>query len=449
MRLSLLSVHRTCLLLMLWLLAPAAAQAVDCNRAMRSAVELIELPGEPFAAVPSADGCTIFASLSSAAPGSSAGVAVLSRRDGRVSLQRIVPLAGSPGGLALTHDGKVLVVANGANVAFLDVQRLGGGKKNPVLGYWSEPHGASMQIYAVVTSDDHYVFVSNEAAGRIGVLDLAAMRRTRFRKLTAVATIAVGASPVGLALSADERHLFATSQSVQSRGWPKRCRREGSPQAPPDHTEGAIAVIDVARAVTGSENAVVKWVGAGCNPVRVAISPEGERVYVTARGSDTLLTFPSTGLMAPGVQPEPVKVPVGNAPVGLAVIDGGRQIVVTNSNRFGGQSPVGASLYVIDAGRPAGDSTALLGVLPAKGFPREIHSTADGQTLLVTNFTGRTLEILDLRRKPWAFAPSGAEPRDAWLIPDATHAFAAERWSEQGRQCCPVTLTASREIPGI
>ncbi|MGH9482824.1 MAG: hypothetical protein ACRD1L_12120 [Terriglobales bacterium] len=44
----------------------------------------------------------------------------------------------------------------------------------------------------------------------------------------------------------------------------------------------------------------------------------------------------------------------------------------------------------------------MLGVVPAGAFPRELRVSADGQTLFLTNFGSKTLQMLDIRRLPIA-----------------------------------------------
>ena len=46
----------------------------------------------------------------------------------------------------------------------------------------------------------------------------------------------------------------------------------------------------------------------------------------------------------------------------------------------------------------AGGKKAVLGEIPAGGFPREIRVSADGKTMFVTNFTSGTLEMVELAR---------------------------------------------------
>jgi DNA-binding beta-propeller fold protein YncE len=93
--------------------------------------------------------------------------------------------------------------------------------------------------------------------------------------------------------------------------------------------------------------------------------------------------------------------PVGSAPVPVAVIDGGRKLVVGNSNRFaGGAEP--QSLTVLDTAKLAQGAAARLGTIPAGAFPREMAVSADGRTLFLTNFGSQTLQVIDVAHLPFA-----------------------------------------------
>jgi DNA-binding beta-propeller fold protein YncE len=92
------------------------------------------------------------------------------------------------------------------------------------------------------------------------------------------------------------------------------------------------------------------------------------------------------------------KVLVGIAPVGVAVVDGGARVVVTSSNRFGGNAQDKQPLTVVDAAKLRAGRGAIIGTIPAGAFPREVRLTTDGRTLFVTNFASRTLEMIDLGR---------------------------------------------------
>jgi DNA-binding beta-propeller fold protein YncE len=327
------------------------------------------------------------------------GVAVLRRSGGRVSLSRVVPFEGSPTSMVLTHDRKVLIVADGDRVQFLDPDRLISGRSGAVLGSMTDP-SAQGRFNVSVTDDDRYLFVSEERSAAITVIDLMKARASGFSPASTIGQIPVGNAPIALVFSADRKLLYTTSQSAPaSAGWRNTCRPEGSDAATPaNHPFGAVIVVDVARAESDPAHAVIATVPAGCNPVRIALSPSGDRAYVSARGDDAVLVFETKALTGDAAHALMAKVPVGTAPVGIAVIEHGNKIAVTNSNRFAGSAEDHQDLTVIDASNVASGAAAVVGSIPAGGFPREIRTTVDGSTLLLTNFTSKTLEIIDLDR---------------------------------------------------
>ena len=384
------------LVAVLWLLGPITAHAAECNRAMANPLVHVTLPGSPFTALPSADGCWLFVSLTQPRP----EVAVIARSNGGLSLKRVVSLPGWPMGMVLTHDGKLLIVADGPNVVFLDVARLTTGNSNPVLAYSDIPGVRPGSIYVSVTADDRYVFVSNEAIGTISVIDLAQTRRSRFAQVRVVGSIGAGVGPLGIAFSSDERFLFATVLTVNDRGWSNRCSPENDPTAAANHPEGAIVVVDMKLATSNPRASVLRRVPAGCSPTRIVASRETGRVYVTSRGSNELLTFTERELSGSALGLRCKRLAVGPSPVGVALVDSGREVVVAGSDRFN-VGATAAALYVIDTAGIDSNGAPLLASIPSQGFPREIRATADGRTLLVTDFNGGSLQIVDLERTLW------------------------------------------------
>ena len=360
----------------------------------------VQVPGAPFLALPSADGCWVYVSLTRTAdaPGR---IALLKRAAGTLTVVRQIE-AGSPAGMVLTHDQKLLIAASGPEVVFVDTARLTEGHAEPVLARWTDDRQVHGRVYANVTSDDRYLFVAEERARSILVFDLAAARASGLSKFRPLGRIPVGVAPIALAFSSDGRYLYSTSQSMPDLGWPMECKPENAAGAasPPNHAQGAVVTIDLARAVSTPGSSVVSTVKAGCNPVRLVLSPSGDVVYVTARNSNAVLTFDRARLVTNPENAMIGSVPTGTAPVGVAVVDGGRRIVVTNSNRFGAGAAERQSLTVIDAARVRDGAGAVLGSIAAGGFPRELRVTADGRTLLLTNFTSRTVQVIDLQRLP-------------------------------------------------
>jgi DNA-binding beta-propeller fold protein YncE len=377
-----------------------APPIADCNAPARDAITTLDVPGSPFQALPSADGCWIFVSLTTANQ-ARGGVAVVRRDAGKVSVDRVLDVTGNPTGMQLTHDGRLLIVASGERLAFVDVERVRSGRGNPVLGYLDEP-GTLGRIYVNVTGDDRYAFVADEHASTVTVVDIAAARMSRFDKSAIVGKVPTGSLPISVTFSPDGKLLYVTSQTAPAAlGWAAECPREGAAAGDGAlvNPQGSILVVDVARATQDPPHSVVAAVRAGCSPVRLVVSPGGDRVYVSARNSNELLVFDRAKLLADGGHSLVATVPVGTAPVGIAVVDSGRTIVVTNSNRFGGtRAEDKPSLSVIDASKAGEGASAVIGSIPSGDFPREMRVTSDGKTLVLTNFGSHTIELVDLAR---------------------------------------------------
>lgn len=374
--------------------------ATECNAPSRYASVTVSTPGSPFQALPSFDGCWVFVSIPRSA-NNSPTIAVYRRSNGSLSLVREATLAAPPTGMALTSDGKLLVVAANDRVAFIDTERLVTGRDDAVLGYLADA-SAKGRVYANVTSDNKFVFIADENSATVSVIDLEKARATRFDSSATVGKIPTGVLPIALSFSPDQRFIYITSQIAPATlNWPIECKQEGPNPANdlmPMYPEGAIHVVDVERAKRDPAHAIVANVPAGCSPVRLALSPDGTRAYVTARNSNALLTFDTGKLVADPRGAVVGRVPVGTAPVGVAVVNRGRQVIVTNSNRFAGSTADAQSLTVIDAGRVSEGAGAVVGSIPAGAFPRELRVTQDGRTLILTNFGSRTVQVIDLAR---------------------------------------------------
>jgi DNA-binding beta-propeller fold protein YncE len=381
-------------LLIFLLLVAQVGSAANCNTPPPTP-QTVDLPGYPFHTAITRDGCWIFAAVSARPSKSLNGIAVLRRTGGRVELVRSVTLDPLVFGLALTHDGKLLLGANQAGVTLLDVARLISGEGDPVIA--RVPEDPSGSIYVNVTRDGRTVFLSEEGLPRsITVIDLARARQGEGAKAI-LGRIPVGSAPIALTFSRDEKLLYTTSQSARPDwGWEAVCDPE-NPNAKTltKHPEGAVVVIDVAKARTDPEHSVVARVHAGCNPVRLALSPRGDRVYVTARKSNAVLAFDTAKLVSDPEHAQVASVPVGTAPVPIIAVDHGKTILAGNSNRFAGGGSDQQSLTVIDATR-----MKVVGSIEAGAFPRSLETSPDGRTLVLANFMSATLQIMDIAHLP-------------------------------------------------
>lgn len=358
----------------------------------------LTLPGTPFQALPTADGCHVIVSLPQTdAHGPS--LAIVTRRGGILSLERLVAAPGGPTGMSISHDGRWLAVAAGESVLVYDVAKLLRGATDALAGSLGGDLPGAGRVYAAFSPDDRLLFVSDERAQGITVLDAAASRVNGFTKLVRIGRIPTGRAPIALTFSPDGRWLYTTSQvSPDEARLAKNCRPQTDPGGAPDHATGAIVMVDVARAAARPDSAVVAVVPAGCNPVRLYVSASGDRAWVTARGENAVLLFDVTKFRTKPDEARLARIPVGTAPVGIVGVLDDRRIIATNSNRFAGGAADRQALSVIDPARAAEGAAAVVGEIPAGGFPRELRVTADGRTLVLTNFSSRTLQLVDLAR---------------------------------------------------
>ena len=381
------------------------ATGPDCNAPSRDSIVTVDVPGSPFQALPSADGCWVFASVSRGTNGVPSMIALYKRSNGELKLVRELAIQGNPTGMALSRDGKLLVVADGPRAAFVDAQRLVEGRNGALLGYQVDP-AAIGRVYANLSADDKYAFIADENSRTVSVIDVEKARANHFDVSSTVGKIPTGTLPIALTFSPDQKLIYVTSQwAPASYGWPIECKRETNNtgnDTTPVNPQGAIHIVDVEKAKSDPANAIVGNVPAGCSAVRLVLSPDGDRAYVTARNSNMLLVFDVAKLRTDPTHALVGRVPVGSSPVGVAVVNGGRQVIVTNSNRFGGSADDHQNLTVIDASRIASGSDATIGSIPAGAFPREMRVTADGRTLILTNFGSRTIQMIDLARIPGA-----------------------------------------------
>src|SRR5512133_3205437 len=173
-----------------------------CNDAPLNPVTIVDVPGNPFQALPSADGCWVFASFPAATAGSTAGIGLFRRSGGTLTLERLLPIDGNPTGMALTHDGSLLVVAAGQRIAFVDPARLILAQSERAVSYLDEPTSVRLgRVYANVSPDDKFAFLADESAQTISVVDLTKARASGFSASSIVGKIPTGASPIAMTFS--------------------------------------------------------------------------------------------------------------------------------------------------------------------------------------------------------------------------------------------------------
>jgi DNA-binding beta-propeller fold protein YncE len=336
----------------------------------------VPVPGHPFAVVGTDDGRWAFASIFT---GTGAEVAVISLGRGAPRLVRTVNLPGSltyASGMAMTYDGRLLLMAGYTATAVLSVRALEGGAHDPLVGVLADAGAGQSEI--AVSGDDRYVFVTDETTGALSVFDLAtALRRGFSAPGVAVGIVPLAAGAVGVAMSPGGGRLYVTT--LGSYG-----------------PHGQLWVIDTARAESGAgSGAVLAHVSAGCQPVRVAVSPDGSTVWVTTLQSNALLGFSAAALADDHSRALRAVVRVGSEPVGLLLVDDGRLALVGNSNRglvAGTGSDVPQTVSVINTAAALAQRPAVVGAVPAGLFPRDLTFDSGTGQVLLSNFNSSTIE---------------------------------------------------------
>ena len=304
---------------------------------------------------------------------------------------RTIPVTpGDPLGETISPDGRYLLAADGTGAVVLSVARAEQGASGAVLGTLATPAGArggGGAIEVAVSPDDRYAFVTLEDSQRAAVFNLAKALADGFGPADYVGSIPLELAPVGITVSPDGRWLYATSED-------RTLPRAGGAAA----EGGTLSVISLRRAETDPAASVVATVNAGCEPVRVITSADGNEVWVTARASDDLLCFAAARLATDPAKALVAITRVGEAPVGLAAVRGGSLVVVADSNRFG-RPGASADLDVVNVADALSGWPAVDGYIGSGLFPRDMTVSPTG-TLYVSNFSSGQLEAVDVASIP-------------------------------------------------
>jgi YVTN family beta-propeller protein len=193
------------------------------------------------------------------------------------------------------------------------------------------------------------VYVSNEDDGTVTVIDA--------DRAAAIATIAVGKRPRGLALSPDGRVLYVAVS--------------GLPKCPPPIPEAecaklardpgadGVAVVDAARLER------TRLIGGVSDPERIAVSRDGRRLFVTEEdlGRVAVLDVACGRLLR--------AVSVGAEPEGVRVAPNGRWVLATSEQDN--------TVTIIDA-----NSYAVVGRVAVGRRPRDLALTPDSRFAYVS-----------------------------------------------------------------
>jgi DNA-binding beta-propeller fold protein YncE len=323
-----------------------------------------------------------------------------------------LPFEGRPVDLAMRPDGKVLAVMLGSEIKFLDTAT-GEFKPNDLRG----SHSFGGIVWArdgrtlyTTTNDGVAVtrFDASDQPEKLKPIEIDLNSRIKPNRS------AKSAKPCGLALSPDEKTLYA-----------------------PLFNNGTLAVIDLSSYKPDTGEAKVVEVPVGSSPERVVVSPAGDKIYVANRGgkapedgdtvdkSDPVVVDPDTYKASTGTlsvistvkiatDPEHAvtkNINVGLQPTDLALSSNGSVLYAANANAD--------SISVI---RTSDDSVVeTIPTSPAPGrlaesSPNGLAAAPDGRTLYVSLGGDNAIEVVSLGA---AAGGAGAQSRIAGLIPTA------------------------------
>lgn len=207
------------------------------------------------------------------------------------------------------------------------------------------------------------VYVANEGAGTVSVLDAASFK--------ALASVRVGKMPHNVQVSPDGKVAWVTND-----GEPGQADDAAAHQGMSKGDHNAMAKTGAVWVIDTSRDTVIAKVSVGTHPAHVVVSPDGRFTYVTNGGDNTVSVIDAS------VHRVVATIPVGEFPHGLRVSPDGRQVYVANLK--------GGSVSVIDAvGRKE------VAQIPSGKGPAQVGFTPDGRLAFVSLSEEDAVAVID------------------------------------------------------
>lgn len=309
------------------------------------------------------------------------GLAVLNMARPPAKIVHLIPLARALGE-ALTPGNKYLLVSGGKGAAVFKVSDLIRGKPSP-FKLLSSP-GGQYAVEVAVTPDGKFAYVTLQHSNQVAVFGLSRALASQAYESAPVRKIKVGPNPIGIAAAPDGSYLYVAT------GLGDSCTTSG---------KGSLVVLDAATAEGNAPGPPIKAkLNTGSGLARVITSHDGNDVWATAGCGNTLQAYSAARLIHDPQSAQIAQVEVGQAPLGLVMVDHGRQIVLADSDRY--HAGALSDLALVDVSKALAHKPAVLGTIKSGKVPRQFALTPDGTTLLVTNTNSENVEVLDVRQLP-------------------------------------------------
>lgn len=181
-------------------------------------------------------------------------------------------------------------------------------------------------------------------------------------------------------------------------------------------------------AINTQTNQPVGAIALGTEPATIAISPDGKTAYVTSQPEDVVVVV---DLQSGQVVGSPINV--GEDPWGVAFSPDGSVAYVPNESDD--------NVSVIDT-----QTRQAVGTIPVGEDPVSVVFSPDGKTAYVNNYSGDSVSVIDAQTRQTVGGPIpvGKEPWGLALTPNATRLYV----SNYGEDTVSVIDTQTRQVGG-
>jgi YVTN family beta-propeller protein len=333
-----------------------------------------------------------------------AGIQPLRRLPSQQLIQAVgksVDLGIFPAGMALSTDGRLLLVTNNASL-FQSLTVVDTATLATFDQIINSPGANILFIGVALSPDGHVGYASGHSADGSDALHTVALAPGPTLTIGADIAMPSGSFPAGLAMSRDGSRLFVAFNLTN-----------------------ALGVVDVAsRSLSGS-------VGVGRLPWAVALHPSLPQAYVTNRADDTVSIIDTEQLQVVA------EAPTGKGPNAVAVSPDGDKVFVANATSD--------DVTVFDVNHP--ESTRNISLAPFAGAkrgssPNALAFSTDGSRVYVANAWDNALVVVDAHSEAvLGMIPTGWYPSGVAVSPDNRTLYVANM---KGPHTFPRTRKAQR-----